>query len=266
MAGPANIEVTMAAASFTSFHPLAFQYVEALLSRPANQNHPFRGEWQAYKDCAKGLTATSTWYAVKTIMGLTNIDDYKNVLNRCPGITQYLHIRRTNQRYTSKITYSVLKPVPDIPITPATLPIATETDHPSARVRHKTMPKGKEEAILRSMQADLLNDINIRGGVVDKHDADRLEFIAEQLERIQLIDELVQGPFEGEFPAFYAHRVQIIYQRLADLGTRRKIKKDFDWDNIKFLIFVLALFFIATLVEIVKAFFKKVQAGSPPGN
>ena len=133
-----TFEVTMAAASFTTFHPLAFQYVEALLSRTAYQNHPFRGEWQAYKDCAKGLTANSTWYAVKTIMGLTNIDDYKNVLNRCPGINQYLHIRRTNQRFNSKITCSVLKPVPDIPITPTAVPITHDSDHPSASVRHVT--------------------------------------------------------------------------------------------------------------------------------
>ena len=75
-----GIEVTMAGDSFRLFHPLAFQYVEALLSLPANHNHPFRGEWQAFKDCEKGLTADSTWHAVKNLMALKNIDDYKNVI------------------------------------------------------------------------------------------------------------------------------------------------------------------------------------------
>jgi hypothetical protein len=78
--GSEGTDVTKAGDSFRLFDPIAFQYVEALLSLPANQNHPFRGEWQAFKDCERGLTADSTWYAVKNLMALKNIDDYKNVI------------------------------------------------------------------------------------------------------------------------------------------------------------------------------------------
>ena len=109
---PTGTEVTMASESFRPFHTLVFNYVEAILSLPANRNHPFRGEWNALKDCNKGITAESTWHAVKNLMGITNIDDYKNMILRCPGINSYLRIQRTNQRYNSKITYYILKPVP----------------------------------------------------------------------------------------------------------------------------------------------------------
>lgn len=85
-----DIEVTMVSDSFKTFHPLAFKYVETLLALPVNHNHPSRGEWQSYKECNKGLTAASTWHAIKTIMGIKNIDDYKNVILRCPDIKSYL--------------------------------------------------------------------------------------------------------------------------------------------------------------------------------
>ena len=102
----------MSADSFKSFHRIVYPYIEAILAMPENQDHPFKGEWQSYKDCERGISIDSTWHTVKNIMNLKSIDDYRRVITRCPNLGLYLQVHRSDQRFNSRLTYKVLKPVP----------------------------------------------------------------------------------------------------------------------------------------------------------
>jgi hypothetical protein len=66
-------------------------------------------EWNDYVDREKGLTENSSFYAVKMITGIKNIDDYRKILQKCPQLNNYLAIKRADPGYSSKIIYRVLK-------------------------------------------------------------------------------------------------------------------------------------------------------------
>jgi hypothetical protein len=101
-------EVTMSA-SFKDLHTVAFPIIQFLLQQPVNRDHPFRTEWNDYLDCGKGITENSSFYAVKMITGIKNIDDYKNLVQKCPQLQEYLAIKRADPKYSSKIIFRVLK-------------------------------------------------------------------------------------------------------------------------------------------------------------
>ena len=102
-------EVTMVANTFKVLHALAFPLVQYLLQLSKNSEHPFKVIWQSYLDKEKGLTAESSFHAVKSLMGLKNIDDYRRILLQCPGITEYLTIQRSDPKYNSKLKYKLIK-------------------------------------------------------------------------------------------------------------------------------------------------------------
>ena len=88
-------------------------------------------------------TEDSSWYAVKNIMNIKNIDDYRKIVIRCPNIKSYLQIHRTDQRFNSKMTYKILKPVPVITTKrAATLESSSCEPGQDPRILHLTKPKG----------------------------------------------------------------------------------------------------------------------------
>jgi len=101
-------EVTMSA-SFKDLHTVAFPIIQFLLQQPVNRDHPFRTAWNDYLDCGKGITKNSSFYAVKMITGIKNIDKYKNLMQKCPQLKEYLAIKRADPKYSSKIIFRVLK-------------------------------------------------------------------------------------------------------------------------------------------------------------
>ena len=105
-------EVTMVANTFKQLHKVVFPLTQYLLSLPEHGAHPYKTEWQTFLAKEKGLTADSTYHAVKSLMGLKNIDDYRKTVLKCPKITDYLAIQRSDPRYTSKIEFKLLKQIP----------------------------------------------------------------------------------------------------------------------------------------------------------
>ena len=151
------IEVTQTA-SFKDLHSTAFPIVQHLLQLEENQAHPFKLEWQDYLERQKGLTAESSFHAVRTITGIKNIDDYKNILLKCPQITEYLAVKRADPRYNSKIIYQVLK----------LLPTARER-HPSTPQESQapTIATDEKHSYAAIVQAPMIQHVSAPGTAPD---------------------------------------------------------------------------------------------------
>jgi len=85
---------TVTPGKFDRFQAVIFLAVEHIISQPEYCQHPFTKKWESLKRRPKTpMTQEITWRNVKTILGIKDIFEYKDFLQRCPNLNNYIRIQ-----------------------------------------------------------------------------------------------------------------------------------------------------------------------------
>jgi hypothetical protein len=77
---------------FTDFQTPVFTVVEKIVSKPENAHHPFTTKWKKLCRVPKNpMSATISWRSLKGLLQLSDIFDYKNYIQQCPNIAEYIN-------------------------------------------------------------------------------------------------------------------------------------------------------------------------------
>ena len=85
---------TVSPGKFERFQATIFNLVEQIISQPEYRNHRFTKKWIALKNRPKTpMQSKITWRNVKTILGLKDLHEYKDFLQQCPNLNNYIRIQ-----------------------------------------------------------------------------------------------------------------------------------------------------------------------------
>ena len=85
---------TVTPGKFDKFQAVVFLAIEHIISQPEYQEHPFSKQWNSLKRRSKmPMTQNITWRNVKILLGLKDIFEYTDFLQRCPDLRNYIRFQ-----------------------------------------------------------------------------------------------------------------------------------------------------------------------------
>lgn len=76
---------------FKEFQMKIFEVIQVIVKKPENAHHPFTVSWtKLCKNPRNPMSADTSWRSVKNLLGLQDIFGYRDYIQQCPAITEYI--------------------------------------------------------------------------------------------------------------------------------------------------------------------------------
>ena len=84
---------TVTPGKFDRFQAAIFRAVGQIIIQPEYQNHPFTKKWNRLRKLPRTpMTSTITWRNVKVILSINDLFEYRDFLQQCPNLNNYIRI------------------------------------------------------------------------------------------------------------------------------------------------------------------------------
>jgi hypothetical protein len=82
---------TVTPGKFTKFQQTVYAIIAEIVNKPEHASHPFTETWKQLHCAQKNpMSPELSWYRLKRLLGIHDIFEYKNFLQKCPTIAEYI--------------------------------------------------------------------------------------------------------------------------------------------------------------------------------
>jgi hypothetical protein len=108
---------TVTAGKFTKFQQTVYHIITEIVNKPEHASHPFTETWKQLHHAPKNpMSPELSWYRLKGVLGLHDIFEYKNFVQKCPTIAEYITFassKATKNGFDFGVLNRTIAPIPD---------------------------------------------------------------------------------------------------------------------------------------------------------